>query len=237
MRKLQNAVSGLIAVVVATWGMTAQADNHAAAKATPLEFWSCSFNKGKDMDDFNRATDAFNKWADANNDEYVGWILTPQTWGPGNTTDVAWLGSWPDGNAMGRQQDAWYSTGQKTFAGFMDVVTCSAHEMATSLPISASEEQPGDGVVLFSRCEVDDDSSLDKAIAAHRNLAAKLGGKHGGQSWLFFPGSGSADEGGGDYWLVLYFANNTALGAAWEHYTNGGGRPRLWCHCTRSRPS
>jgi len=181
-----------------------------------------------DMGDLDEATAAFNKWADKHNDDYVAWIMTPDTFGPGNTTDVGWLGTWPDGNAYGAQQDAWMATGRKEFQGFMDAVTCDTHEMATSLPISAPEEPPENGVVMFSRCELDDDSDFDDAIAAHRAVAESMGGESGANSWLFFPGSGSTDQGSDDvYWLVLGFDNYTELGAAMENYTNGGGYEKV----------
>ena len=70
--------------------------------------------------------------------------------------------------------------------------------------------------------------SFDDAIAAHRSVSSRTGKKSGANSWLFFPGSGSAEEGSAStYWLVLGFDNYTALGSAWEMYTNGGGYQKV----------
>lgn len=225
MTRLKNVVNGVLTVALASWGLPALADNHAAAaKGVPVEFWSCSFNDGKDMDDLNKAIDAFNNWADKNDDSQVAWVLTPQFFGPQNTIEVAWLGVWPDGNAWGKHQDAFAASGGKVFAGFMDVVSCNAHEMATSLGINPPQEPPQGGVVLFSQCTVAEGKTVEDAVAAHRQVAAKMSGKSGANSWLFFPGSGTASQGDGlQYWQVLGFENNAALGAAWENYTNGGG--------------
>jgi len=225
MKSLKAGVVAVLAVALMSWGMAAQADHHEGAlKASPVDFWSCNFNDGKGMKDLNKAIDAFNKWADKNNDEYIAWVLTPSTFGPGESIDVGWLGGWPDGNAYGRQQDAWLATGQSVFESFMDVVTCDSHAMATSLPINAPEEPPGNGVILFSQCSVAEGKNFNDAIGAHQAVATKIGKQNSANSWLFFPGSGSAQDGSADtYWLVLGFDNYTELGSAWEMYTNGGG--------------
>ena len=61
MNKLNLAVKMVLAVATTIWGVAVHADNHAeAVKANPVEFWSCSFRDGKDMDDLNDATAAFN---------------------------------------------------------------------------------------------------------------------------------------------------------------------------------
>lgn len=154
--------------------------------------------------------------------------MTPNTFGPGESIDVGWLGAWPDGNAYGRQQDAWHATGESVFEDFGEAVTCSGHELATSLTINAADEPPGDGVVLFSRCNVAEGKSFDDAIAAHRSVSSSSANNAGMSSWLFFPGSGSAEQGSAStYWLVLGFENYTKLGSAWENYTNGGGYQRV----------
>lgn len=225
MNTMRNAVSGMLTVLLATWGISTQADNHTEnAKGVPVEFWSCSFNQGKDMNDLDEAIDAYNAWADKNDDSQVAWVMTPEFFGPENTIDVGWLGTWPDGNAWGKQQDAFDATGGKVMGGFMDAVTCSAHEMATSLGINSPEEPPENGVVLFSRCTVAEGKTPEDAVAAHRQVAAKMGGTTGANSWLFFPGSGSSSDGSGyQYWQVLGFDNHAELGAAWENYTNAGG--------------
>lgn len=225
MSMIKKAVSGSLAMLIAAWGLSAQADNHGeAAKGVPVEFWSCSFNDGKNMGDFNKAIDAFNAWADKNDDSQIAWVLTPEFFGPENTADIGWLGSWPDGNAWGKHQDAFDATGGKVMDGFMKAVTCNAHEMATSLGINAPKEPPKNGVVLFSQCTVAEGKSVEDAVAAHRQLAASMAGKAGPNSWLFFPGSGSPSQGAAyQYWRVLGFDNHAALGASWEGYTNGGG--------------
>ena len=226
MRNLPKVVTGsLAAMMMTTWGISAQADNHGeGAKGVPVEFWSCSFRDGKDMGDLDKAIDGYNAWAGKNDNSQVAWVMTPVFYGPENTIDVAWLGVWPDGNAWGKFQDAFDASAGKVLDGFMEVVTCNAHEMATSLAINAPEEPPQDGMVLFSRCTVAEGKTPDEAVGAHRQLSAKMGGKTGANSWLFFPGSGSSQQGSAyQYWQVLGFDNHTELGAAWEMYTNGGG--------------
>lgn len=71
MKTLSTGVMAVLAVVLMFWGMAVHGDSHEGAKATPVEFWSCNFNDGKNMKDLNKAIDAYNKWADQNNDEYI----------------------------------------------------------------------------------------------------------------------------------------------------------------------
>lgn len=225
MSKIKIAVSGLWATLSVAWGLSAQAENPAeGARGVPVDFWSCNFKDGKDMEDLNKAIDAYNAWADKNDDSEVAWVMTPEFYGPENTIEVGWLGSWPDGNAWGKHADAFDATGGKVMDGFMDVVTCHAHEMATALKINAPEEPPESGLVVFSRCTVAEGKTPEDVIAAHRQVSAKMAGESGANSWLFFPGGGSSsEESAYQYWLVLGFDNHAELGAAWENYTNGGG--------------
>ena len=44
--------------------------------------------RGKDMGDFSKATDAYNNWADKNDDSQVAWVMTPEFFGPELYSDL-----------------------------------------------------------------------------------------------------------------------------------------------------
>jgi hypothetical protein len=224
MSKLYKAVTTLLVTVVATWGITVQAQND-GAKGAPVEYWSCTWKKGKDMGDMDKAIEKFNEWRESHSSNYNAWVLTPMYFDPSVNMDVAWLGGWQDGADYGKYQDAWHNEGQEVFQGFMKVVDCDGHQMATSLTLNAQDAPPKDGLVMFSRCEVAEGKTVMDAVNAHQGLTDSYKGSNGPtvNSWLFFPGAGSGPDVSLDYWTVLGFPTYADFGAAWEGYTNGGG--------------
>lgn len=230
MNKLYKAVTRVVAVVVATWGIAVQADDH-LGKAAPVDFWSCTFKEGSDRGDLEKAIEGFNKWAKAKGQEanYDAWVLTPQYYDAGLTFDYGWLGTWPDAKAYGAFSDEFWTTGTEVFAGFMDMSDCASHQMASSLEIDVADEGPGDrGFVLFSRCTVADGKTGMDAVEAHMKLAEAFKGAPGNaNSWLFFPGAGAGPGIDFHYWSVLGFSSYSNFAAAWDNYINGNGWKKM----------
>lgn len=224
MKKLQKVVTALSALAVLGFqAIPAQAQDD-QARANPVEFFACNFMKGKGMKDLTKVADNFSTWSIANDGNYSAWILTPQFHDELLTFDVGWLGSWTDGNAFGKGQDAWQADGGKVAAEFAKVVDCSvSHELASSVEITAPAGVPGDGVVMFAQCTLNEDSTMMESFAAHKEMGAamaSMGSKS--RSWLFYPGLGAGNV-DFHYWQVISTNNYTELGAVLESYTNGGG--------------
>ena len=224
MKKLQKVVTALSAVaVIGMQAIPAQAQDD-QVRANPAEFFACNLQKGKSMKDVNKVAEAFSAWSNENNGSYTAWTLTPQFYSQEFTFDFGWLGAWPDANAFGKGQDAWLAGNSKLAAEFAKVMDCSAsHEMASVVPINAPDAPPGDGVVMFSQCSVNDGKTVADSYAVHKKMgdSAKAAGSKT-SSYLFYPGMGSGNV-DFDYWLVLAFENYTQLGAMMENYINGGG--------------
>ena len=221
MKKLFVVVASVFAVLIG-WGQSALAQQP-MDKAAPVEFFACNFQDGKGMADLEKVGKKFSAWADKNNSKYSAWILTPQ-FHTDLGFEVGWLGGWPDGNAFGKSQDTWLSGGRALAEEFGAVIDCSGqHQMASSAVINAPKAPPGNGVVMFAECTLQEGQTPDAALPAHRKLGAEMktmGSK--GSSWLFYPGMGAGDI-DFHYWSVLAFSNYTDLGAATEMYINGGG--------------
>jgi hypothetical protein len=194
------------------------------SRANPVEFFACNYMKGKDMKDLEKVADAFSAWSSANNDNYSAWILTPQFHDELLTFDVGWLGAWTNGNAFGEGLDAWQAEGGKLAADIAKVVDCSiSHELASSVEISAPEGVPGDGVVMFAECTLNEGRGRNESFEAHKVMTGamhSMGSK--ARTWLFYPGLGAGNV-DFHYWQVISTNSYAELGTVLENYTNGGG--------------
>lgn len=216
------------AIAVSMSMQSALAQESSANSAAPVEAFFCSMQKGKTMKDLMQVAKKFSKWADKNNPDYSAWILTPRFAQFAQMPQVTWLGSSPTGNSMGKGLDAWRASGNDLQAEFDSVVQCAAHGLASSIEINAPDGPPGDGVVMFSQCNIADGSDWRKAVEAHKKFSSamrSLGGK--GSNWLFFPMLGGAADRDFDYWGVSTFNSWSDYFAAYELYVSGGGWQKM----------
>jgi hypothetical protein len=206
-------------------GMTsAQEAVQSGPSFAPIEIFACDFNKGKSQADLDKVIVSWNKWMDETGKEpYSAWIYKADYNSPAYSFDVAWLGAWPDGNAMGRLGDAYMTSGGGIAKQFDEVVTCAAHSNWASMQIrDGASENSKSSVLQFRDCTLGEGSSMPAAMEALRNMndyQAKQGSE--ASQWVFFPAFG----GDTDYHfkMVTAHTNYTSLGADYERYTNGGG--------------
>jgi hypothetical protein len=213
----------MLAITAVSWTQTALAQDE-GAKPGPVEAFFCNYQPGKDMNDLMKVTQRFNKWADKNDPSYSAWILTPAYGQFTEIPQLIWLGSNPSGNEMGKAQKSWRANGGDLQKEFDSVIACGGHSVASSVQISAPDGPPGDGVVMFTQCSIDDGSDWMKAITAHKKYSASmraLGAKN--SNWLFFPMIGGTADRDFDYWGVSTFSSWPDYFAAYELYVNGGG--------------
>ena len=214
----------VLAVTVAILSPSQQALAQSESGASPVEAFFCNLQEGKTMRDLMQVSGRFAKWADRHDPDYSAWILTPRFGQFMQMTQVVWLGSNQSGNTMGKGLDAWIETGADIQDDFDEVLACLAHGVASSVEINAPDGPPGDGVVMFSECQIDDDADWSKAVAAHKNAASAMRSSGARNSnWLFFPMIGGPPDREFDYWSVSTFDSWTDYFAAYEIYVNGGG--------------
>lgn len=221
MSKLFAVVVAVLTVLVG-WIPSVQAQQ-AQDKGAPVEFFACNWQDGKGMADLEKVNKKFVAWVAKNDAKYSAWILTPQLHA-GVDFDVGWLGGWPDAVSFGKGQDAWMSGGRELAAEFANVMDCSAgHQMATSVVITAPDSPPGNGVVMFSECTMQEGKMPNEAVAAHREVGKAMKGMGSkASSWLFYPGIGAGNI-DFHYWSVIAFKNYSEMGVSQEMYINGGG--------------
>jgi hypothetical protein len=222
--KRNLGVVWLFAAAVIPWTQAAQAQTASATPPAPIEAFYCNFLPGKTMKDLQPVAERFSKWADKNNPTNAAWILTPQFGIGSKLPQVIWLGSNPSGNDLGKGLDAWQASGGDIATAFDSVVDCSlGHVLASSVEVNAPDGSPGDGVVMFTQCDIAEGSNRMEAVKAHKALSSEMramGTK--GSSWIFFPMLGGSDP-GYDYLGVTTFKNWTDYFSAYETYVNGGG--------------
>lgn len=214
----------VFSVAVTTWIQPTQAQDAAATPPAPVEAFYCNMQEGKSQKDLMKVAERFSKWADKHDPSASAWVLTPQFGMGAEQPDFVWLGSNPSGSQWGSGLDAWQASGGDIQAAFNDIVDCSmGHVMASSVEISVPDGPPGDGVVMFAQCNIDEGSDWSKAIAAHKSFAGAMRGMGSkASSWIFFPmlGGGNPDY---DYLTVSTFKNWSDYGAAYDLYVTGGG--------------
>ncbi|MBN7799158.1 hypothetical protein [Parahaliea mediterranea] len=192
--------------------------------AVPVELFACQWQDGKGMEDLLKVSARFNKWADEHDSAYNAWILSPLFRSTEEGFDVGWIGSWESGPGMGDSLDTWIRDGSDMAAEFDAVVDCSdAHALMASYVVSAPEGPPGGGLVWFSSCTLQEDTSIEQAMAAHGKTSAMMrdmGGK--ASSWVFVPALGAGDI-EFDYYHVVLHDSFADLGGNFDRYFNGGG--------------
>lgn len=181
-----------------------------------LEAFSCTFTDGNDLDDFLAVAERWNDWADERNvTNYTAIVLTPYLYSNELTSEVIWLGVWPEGGAaMGAGEAQWLAEGREVDAAFQEVSECSAHQLAAALPIRVPEGGPTDaGLISFRDCTIAEGHTPQQALGAVGRLSAYFT-ENGNDLFqgVLFPLAGETSDAGYDFKLATGFASQQAFG-------------------------
>ncbi len=203
----------------------AQEEEGDSMHVLPVETFTCKYNEGKSRKDLDKAITTWNAWMDSKGvDSYAAMVLDPYYFGP-ETFDVAWLGFWTSGDAMGAGTDLYLKEGGDSAKAFAAAVTCDSHSNFASAGLKAPPAGgPPDSMVLqFSDCSIREGTDWDALMAGYADWAAYQEAEgYGNGMWMLFPafGGGNADY---DFKEVTSYRDHTAAGKAYEKYGNGGG--------------
>lgn len=215
MRKLLLSITSAIAIAVSGISLSFAQDD-GPPNFVPVEMQVCNYNDGKNAGDFDDAMDKMLQWMEENDGApYAAWKINKWYAGGTQDWDFLYLGAWPDGSTMGRDNQQYGATGEDAIEAFLDVADCPASLMFASLQAKAPAESDGqgDGFVLnISNCNVADGRDTWDAIAAMEAFAAyrDANGSPGG-TYLWFPVLGGGEE-DFDFKLVNSFASIEAYG-------------------------
>lgn len=220
MKKILVAAATLAAVMCSG---AAFADSHEQEnrRFVPVETFACNYLDGKGPADLDAVIANWNAWMDEQDEhDYFAVTLTPYYFGP-DTFDVAWLGSWPGGEAMGRGTDLWLNEGGEISAQFFEVLSCDSHSNFAATELKAPEGETPDSIVLaFSDCTGPDSSEgwdqLMSGMDAWSAYMTDSGYNQG--NWMLFPvyGGGGAKF---DFKLVKGYDNHTQLGQDYQRFS------------------
>lgn len=229
-RTITTAASAVLFLFVGSGSALAQDEEADTPSSRPVEGWTCHYNEGKSRADLDKVNAEWNEWMDETGQEdYFAFLMTPQFFGELNF-DVAWIGVYRDGHALGAGTDLWVNEGGELGAKFGEVVNCSSHMAFASQnvrkPQSNDEESDGQFVLNFANCsfEKDDDGAYDEFMAAQKEWNA-YADEHGitGGAWIWWPIYGEADD-SYDFKYIVGNPDYTALGANWQKFSEGHWR-------------
>lgn len=222
MNKLLFTPVVFVVTAALSYGQPANAQD-GQVKAAPVDFRACTFRDGKSMKDLDKVAGKFRSYANEHDFNYAAWTLVPQ-FQNAVPYDIGWLGAWPSNEAFGISMEKWMTTGKDLAAEFDQVMDCgSRHELALWVPVTAADASPEEGVLMISRCALNEGKNENDAYQAHIKFGNYMRGLGSmASSWLFYPtmGTGNVDF---DYYHAIAFYRYSDLGAAMELYSNGGG--------------
>jgi len=223
---LTAALSATMFLFVASGAAIAQDEEADEMRAVPVETWACNYREGKGPGDLDSAIGAWNEWMDSNEvGDYFAATITPQFYGE-LPFDVAWLGAWTDGNAMGRGTDQWVYESGDLPGKFFEVIDCSSHTNFVSMQVREQADtgaEPDDHFVLnFSNCSFKEDGGGFDALMAAQGEWNAYSDEHGfvSSAWVWWPIAGESDN-DYDFKYVVGTPDHTTSGANWQLYADG----------------
>lgn len=107
------------------------------------------------MKDLEKANVNFQKWAASNTSGHSAWMITPQFRSMDGEFHVGWVGAYESAADFGSSTDKWVNASGSVSQAYTDTVDCS-HAMMSSYATGGQGNAPGDGVVWFSRCSLEE---------------------------------------------------------------------------------
>jgi hypothetical protein len=220
MKKSAAAIAAM-SVVCLSGELAADSHEPAPLRWVPVEAWTCDYRDGKGAADLDAVITDWNAWMDASDEhEYFAITLTPFYFGD-DAFDVGWLGTWPNGEAMGRGMDRWVTEGGELSAKFFQVLDCDSHSNFATAELKSPGEGPApDNFVLtFSDCTGPESpeawDQLFSGLADWFAYTTENGYLQG--NWMMFPvyGGGGAEF---DFKMVEGHDNHTQLGQDYQRY-------------------
>lgn len=225
---LTTVVSTAMFLFVGAGTALAQDEESDDIEATPVEGFTCKYNEGMGRADLDKVNAEWNEWMDDNGqNDYFAAIMTPQYFGELNF-DVAWIGGWKDGHAMGSGTDRWLTEGSDLGARYAEVVTCDSHAGYVSLnvrkPPQNDDESDNSFVLRFWNCSIEDGKTFEDYLEAQKawNAYADENEIVNG-AWVWFPTMGEVDD-DYDFKFIVSHSDYTAFGANWQKFMDGHWR-------------
>lgn len=221
-------ISGLsiCAACVGLFALSGASAQEASAPPTlPVELFICNFKAGSDFADLQRASDAFNKWADAH--EITGltsYLLTPMFYSDELGADVIGMDIWNNGEVMGNGAASIVADPSST-AGFDRVLDCGAHQLF----VLVGTKPPPDGLIKdgstfqFTNCKLMENRDGGEAIQAATAWGeATQGAGISDAQALLFPAAGESSDADYSFKWITAGPSIQAFGKSIDQFLSGG---------------
>ena len=223
-----TALSAALFLLVGSGQVIADAhEEESDVQFTPIELWACNFEDGKGPDDLDAVNAKWNAWMDEKGvTDYFAALMYPNFHNDIGF-DVAWIGGWPNGNAMGAGIDMMWED-DETNADYNAVLDCPSHSLFASVEMrdpGDSGEDDGNFVLRFSDCSIVEGKTMDDVSAANGAWNA-YADEHGfvGGVWHFWPVWGAPQDADYDFKIVGSAASYTAVGNNFQLMADGHWR-------------
>jgi hypothetical protein len=224
MKNLLSPIGLVVAITVLSFSGSAlaQEESEQGSAIFPVEIYTCNFHDGKGSADLDRWVSDWNAWLDGDPEPYSAWTLTPFYFGEEQDFDFIWLGTSPDGAALGRAYDK-YLANPSLNAGFAEFAHCGAHSNFATMNVKQPPDDDAKSFVLnFSDCKIAEGKSFDDvapALAAWSEYRAGHGSQAG--MWVMWPayGGGTAEF---DFKFITSYRSYASLGADYDQYGKEG---------------
>jgi hypothetical protein len=223
-----TAASAALFLLVGSGQVIADGHEKAEADFTPIELWACNFEDGMGPDDLDAVNAKWNAAMDeAGATDYFAALMYPNFHNDIGF-DVAWIGGWRDGNAMGVGMDSSLDDEDELSAGYDAVLDCPGHSLFASARMKdpgESGEDDGEFVLSFADCSIGEGKTMDDVRAAQEawNAYADEHGFKGG-TWYFWPVWGAPQDLDYDFKIVGSAPNYTTVGSNFQLMAEGHWR-------------
>ena len=220
------------------------ATDHSSGGMAALDFYSCSFNKGKNMADLRKLDAEYVEWAKENYQPFMSYILTPYVADSSDWDfDLLWLDIFKNHEGLGLSTQAWTENASELEKKFNRVWNCDSRATATSIAFQPFEALGKEAFLTIHSCMLNNGRTYDDLMAA--NAAWVDHRKDVGiedAMYLWSPDAGWAREDKTDF-LTVYVAEDMAMrGRTMDKLWAGSGsvynriyddvkscdKPRVW---------
>ena len=132
-----------------------------------LDFRSCSFINGKDMEDLRKLDTEYVDWASKNYPVFLSYIMTKHATNQNDWDfDFIWLNIFENHEALGSANNARFHSGSEIERKFNKLIECNSYFTATSIHIKPSLALGSDGIFSINSCTMKDGVTYDDLITA-----------------------------------------------------------------------
>jgi hypothetical protein len=201
---------------------TAHAQDFGVAIA-PIEVLTCRFAEGKGPGDLDGLAGAFNAWMERSGaPAYAAYTLTPQAYSRDVEFDLAWVGQWRDGTAMGESMAHYFANGAELAPIFGSVMSCDSNRNFSVVTLREPATPGSFGPLEVATCTLRLGVAMSDGLGAVDewvDYTATTGST--AAHWLLFPAYGERSDARYNFKWAVGYQSYEAFGRDYDRLTDG----------------